>query len=78
MRCEAHVRFLGGGGAAMRCRYPTFVQQRAGAVTRMSAPMVGQQTLASLQIRPSLLIIINASCYKTLTGNFVSQSVERA
>ena len=23
MRCEAHVRFLGGGGAVMRCRYPT-------------------------------------------------------
>lgn len=23
MRREAHVRFLGGGGAAMRCRYPT-------------------------------------------------------
>ena len=25
MRCETHVRFLGGGGAAMRCRYPTAV-----------------------------------------------------
>jgi len=23
MRREAHVRFLGGGSAAMRCRYPT-------------------------------------------------------
>ncbi len=26
MRCEAHVRFLGGGGAAMRCRYPTLTK----------------------------------------------------
>lgn len=34
MRCEAHVRFLGGGGAAMCCRYPTIRStKRQGACT---------------------------------------------